>query len=398
MSVEDIAKRWKLLSGQQKWEGLLDPLDLDLRRYLIHYGEMAQATYDTFIMEKVSKYAGDSRYSMKNLFSEVGLVLNNPFVYQPVKYLYATSKIDVPESFILKPLSRDAWNRESNWIGYIAVATDQGKQALGRRDITIAWRGTIQPLEWIKDFDFPLTSASDIVGVEKDAQVHQGFLSIYTSDNPQSQFNKTSVREQIFETLKELVDKYENEDISVTVTGHSLGAALATLSAVDIVANGLNRSDDQASKACPVTAFVFACPRTGDRAFREVSDSFSDLRILRVTNTPDIIPKVPPLAIGYRDVGQNLELDSRKSTYLKPTGAFITWHNLEAYMHCIAGTQGGKPDFHLEVNRDIALVNKKLNSLKDIYLVPSAWWQEKHKGMVQQEDGSWKLDDHEDDA
>ncbi|XP_050205709.1 phospholipase A1-IIgamma-like [Mercurialis annua] len=396
MSAGNIAKRWKELSGQQKWKGLLDPLDIDLRRYLIHYGEMAQATYDTFNSERKSKFAGDSRYSMKHLFSKVGLISNNPFQYQPVKYLYATSKIGVPESFILKPLSKEAWNGESNWIGYIAVATDSGKAVLGRRDIVLAWRGTVQPIEWVKDFDFPLKSASEILGEDRNAHVHEGFLSIYTSDNPHSQYNKTSVREQMHDGLKQVLDQYKNEDVSLTITGHSLGAALTTLSAADIVANGLNRSKTRATKVCPVTAFAFACPRTGDWGFRQTCNSLDNLSILRVQNTPDIVPNVPPLTAGYVDVGELLEFDTIRSMYLKPTGEFIRWHNLETYLHGVAGTQGINP-FHLDVKRDIALVNKELDFVKTEYLVPARWWLEKNKGMVQQKDGTWILDDHEDD-
>ena len=66
-----IAKRWRDLSGQNHWKGLLQPLDQDLRQYLIHYGEMAQAGYDTFNINTQSKFAGSSIYSRKDFFAKV---------------------------------------------------------------------------------------------------------------------------------------------------------------------------------------------------------------------------------------------------------------------------------------------------------------------------------------
>ncbi|GMP72226.1 hypothetical protein CsSME_00030331 [Camellia sinensis var. sinensis] len=74
----NIAKRWRVLSGEDNWKGLLDPLDIDLRQYIVHSGEMAQATYDNFISDKLSKYTGSSRYAKKALFSKLGL---DPLMY-----------------------------------------------------------------------------------------------------------------------------------------------------------------------------------------------------------------------------------------------------------------------------------------------------------------------------
>lgn len=193
----NIANKWKQLSGENHWKGILDPLDIYLRRYIIHYGEMAQATYDAFNTEKASKFAGSCKYGKRDFFTKVGLEYGNPFKYTVTKFIYATSEIDVPDAFIIKSLSREAWSKESNWIGYVGVATDEGKSVLGRRDIVIAWRGTVQTLEWVNDLDFVFVSAPKIFGNNNVPKVHQGWYSIYTSQDPRSPYNKTSAQNQV---------------------------------------------------------------------------------------------------------------------------------------------------------------------------------------------------------
>ncbi|KAI4368137.1 hypothetical protein MLD38_016730 [Melastoma candidum] len=61
----------------------------------------------------------------------------------------------------------------------------------------------------------------------------------------------------------------------------------------------------------------------------------------------------------------------------------------------IAGKEGPGGAFELVVDRDITLVNRSIDALKEEYLGPAAWWVALNKGMVQQDDGSWKLMDHE---
>ncbi|XP_054795793.1 phospholipase A1-IIgamma-like [Prosopis cineraria] len=356
-SPGSIATNWREFSGEHHWEDLLDPLDINLRRYIIHYGEMAEATYDAFNCDKASKYAGRSRYGKKHFFSKVGLEHGNPFKYEVTQFLYATSEINVP---IIEDVE------ESNWIGYVAVATDEGKAVLGRRDIVIAWRGTVRFMEWYKDLHFVLHDAPYIFG-DAECKVHRGFYSVYTATNSQTKFNKTSARSQVLTEIRRLVDKHKDEEISITVTGHSLGAALATLNAVDIVRNGYNIREDESQKASPVTAIVFASPRVGDSDFKKFSSSQKDLRILRICNKKDEVPRHPFCLWGYDEVGEKLEIDAHKSNFLKQPGDMKSWHNLEVYLHGVAGTQGSKGGFNLEVKRDIALVNKGMGALKEEY-------------------------------
>ena len=214
-----IAGRWRELQGSGSGEGLLDPLDTDLRASVIAYGELAEATYEGFNSQRRSPHAGSCIYGHADLLARAGV--SEPERYSVTRFIYATcgllltppeitmplpllSKTSVPDAFFVMPspaLREEPWCRESNWMGYVAVATDEGVAALGRRDIVVAWRGTVESLEWVNDLDFTPTSAAPVLGpAAKDnggAVVHHGFLSVYTSSDEDSKYNQASARDQV---------------------------------------------------------------------------------------------------------------------------------------------------------------------------------------------------------
>ncbi|XP_031256024.1 phospholipase A1-IIdelta [Pistacia vera] len=389
---EDLT--WQELLGNNNWEKLLDPLDLSLRKLILRCGDFIQATYDTFNNDQGSKYCGSSRYGKTNFFDKV--MLESALDYQVFSFLYGIVRVSLPKAFLLHSMSQESWDRESNWIGYIAVTSDERSKSISRREIYVAWRGTTRNYEWVNVFGAKMesigpllkqsvkvgdNSSSDSDDDEKVPKVMLGWLTIYTSDDPKSKFTKLSARVQLTRKIKELRERYKDEKLSIIFTGHSLGASLSVLSAFDLVENGITD--------IPVSAFVFGCPQVGNKAFNERMKQYPNLKVLHVRNKIDLIPHYPGRLLGYVYTGTELEIDTRKSPSLKDSKNPSDWHNLQAILHIVAGWNGEKEEFKLRVKRSVALVNKSSEYLKDELYVPGSWWVEKNKGMVRDEDGEW---------
>ncbi|KAH7533865.1 hypothetical protein FEM48_Zijuj04G0177100 [Ziziphus jujuba var. spinosa] len=391
--MENIASKWRAMSVGNNWEGLLDPFNNDLRRYIIHYGERAEAAGAAFISEVKSKNVGLPRYPKTSLFSKIGLEQGNPFKYTVKKYIYASTYRITDNT----PMGAAG---NSNWIGFVAVSTDQGTHVLGRRDILISWRGTIRHAEEAIDLKTLLIPAPTIFGSENnDAKIHHGWYSYYTHAEPGSTYNSTSSREQVLEAISRLIEEYKEEIVSITVTGHSMGGALAILNATDIVFNGFNKPTTTGGKVCPVIAIVFGCPRLGNQGFSDLFSGLKNLHVLRVRNSKDIVPDLPKhdlLGHKYIHVGNEFPIDTTTSPYLKSHDSnHAALHNLDIYLHGVAGPKVVDGKNELEVDRDIAWVNKQTDLLKDEYNIVANWWVKENKSMVQMDDGKWVLKDPE---
>lgn len=143
--------------------------------------------------------------------------------------------------------------------------------------VIIAFRGTSTTTDWISD---AMASQVKCKFVDDAGQTHRGFTNIYRS-----------ARKSILSVLEDL-----SPDKILTITGHSLGGALATLCALDAAVN---------SPFGQPVAYTYGSPRVGDLTFarsydNRVADSF------RVQNRFDVVTHLPP---------ENFKLPRRDKTF-----------------------------------------------------------------------------------
>ncbi|XAR54191.1 Phospholipase A(1) [Bertholletia excelsa] len=375
-----LNKRWMEYQGIKNWEGLLDPLDENLRAEIIRYGSFVTAAYEACDFDPSSPDYATCRFPKSSLLDRTGLPATG---YRVTKNLRATSGINLPKWARNGP----TWlASRSSWIGFVAVCQDRSEIArLGRRDVVVALRGTATCLEWLENLRATLTripkSGEDSEQDGSGPMVESGFLSLYTSGSD----NNPSLQDLIIEEIKRILQSYGDEPLSFTFTGHSLGAALATLAAYDVKTT-FNR-------APLVTVVSFGGPRVGDRSFRRRLER-QGTKVLRIVNSDDLITKVPGFVIddarvpaaslrawirrrvedaqwAYADVGRELRLSSRDSPYLSGSGAVnvATCHDLKTYLHLVNGFVSSACPFRATARRMMKQRESKESRERDSILV-----------------------------
>ncbi|KAK8635803.1 hypothetical protein V6N13_004521 [Hibiscus sabdariffa] len=352
---DKLAKNWMEYQGVNNWEGLLDPLDDILRTEILRYGQFVEAAYLAFDFDASSPTFGSCKFSKNSLLTRACIRETG---YKPTKNLRATCGIQLPGWVDRGP----SWvSTRSSWIGYVAVCQDKEEIArLGRRDVAIAFRGTATCLEWLENLRATLTNVGGLGG--GGAMVESGFLSLYTSGNATCPSLQQMVREEIGRVL----EMYADEPLSLTITGHSLGAALAILAAYDI--------NSTFNNAPPVTVMSFGGPRVGNQSFRCQLEK-SGTKILRIVNSDDLITKVPGFVIDnnetavntaglpswvqrrvedaqlvYADVGQELRLSSKECPHLSK-GGVAACHELGTYLELVNGFVSSNRPFRATASR-----------------------------------------------
>jgi len=164
----------------------------------------------------------------------------------------------------------------------------------------VAVRGTRSTFEWALDADIPQVPVPLVWyhnGNFEVAKVHMGFLIAYSF---------------LVEQIITACQQFDNS-LPCLVTGHSLGAALATLAApsIELLTGNPN-----------VQMYNFASPRVGNPAF---VGAYSALipQSYRVVNLADVVPMVPPTNLFW-----DYEHVPTEWSFLNQTGNIVGNHAL----------------------------------------------------------------------
>jgi triacylglycerol lipase len=150
-----------------------------------------------------------------------------------------------------------------------SAADAAGKVPVGfvaerRGAVFVIFRGTITAGEWIRNLGIRLTPSLVAGG----GKTHEGFLQGYRL-----------VREGLIDGLRGAAT-----GAGIHVAGYSLGAALATLAALDIARSGAAQVAD---------IYTFASPRVGDAGFVETFNGMFAGKSFRVSNSSDLVTSLP---------------------------------------------------------------------------------------------------------
>jgi hypothetical protein len=147
------------------------------------------------------------------------------------------------------------------------------KQEDGTNLIVVVFRGSQEPEDWMTNFNFDDDDFQDKGGV------HQGFKEAMDL------FFKTMKEKQLVSNAVPIsgIDAENfNENNKIILTGHSLGGALAILSACYLYELGIKKEN--------IEVYTFGSPPVGTEEFCQYYED--KINLYRVINENDVVPKL----------------------------------------------------------------------------------------------------------
>lgn len=234
------------------------------------------------------------------------------------KITIGAAQYDVVTSIYANDLSTDLNPNRGNSRVSIGLIL----QASGGGDVVIAVRGTEGIQEWIHDAQFLPTPCPFMPAA---GNTEDGFTDMYRS----MRTGLDAASPTVTQALPKM--QFPRAVTSLTISGHSLGGALASLLALDVSVN---------TDFTPAV-YTYASPRIGDPQFVSLYNHAVP-NTVRIANRVDLVPKLP-LPPLYEHV---LGLYDPTSVTLVPPKVLIKpeiacLHVLDSYLYLLSLQAGG---------------------------------------------------------
>lgn len=197
---------------------------------------------------------------------------NDPFSWQTALSLALASKLAYESSSTIENVTTSGWG----FTEYQPLDHGDTQGFIAKADgvVLIAFRGTESLGDWIDNLDV-------LPAARPYGNVHSGFMEAFR---------------RVERDIRVALPTGTVAGRKVWLTGHSLGGALATITAAEF------------GSALPVTGiYTYGQPRLGNSAVRGFFKLHHPDRFMRFVNDDDVVPRVPP---GYQHVGRLIHFDS----------------------------------------------------------------------------------------
>ena len=241
-----------------KWKQIQDSFSINIA---MKADEMIDNSYDIVNSDEInSNYTNDLDF-VKTCAGLIQVFSNN--IKEKTTFI-------VPNGFnIIERVTYS--NNKSSDFGLIMIDKNQR--------LWIIFRGTQTYNDILNDIQYSQ------VPYKGNNNVHKGFYKLFKS-----------LSEQIFKTI-DLCNPTQ-----IIITGHSLGAAIATLTAIEVHAQYPH---------IQLKGVGFASPRVGDRGFVKSFNNIDSIEWTSIINIEDIVPQLPRAIINtssgvemYQHVGK----------------------------------------------------------------------------------------------
>jgi len=309
------------------------------------------------------------------LFGNTRYKLNSDFTKRNIKQLMDLKKNGTQRLFIN---NFNAVNNDEEAVYAITALEKLKTQSRGNDNmkeankIAVVFRGSVYTKDWIQNITTNLTeikieNASLIEGsvfgkihinpsLAKDLKnatkgkpikVHAGFLQyLFAGQSRDAMPKYNAIVNNLNILMKHAKFIHKSE---LTITGHSLGGALATLLSFFLacdrdILDGILPNRKYAVRKC-ISCISFAAPAVGNEGFQlafALLEEKTRLRHLRITNGRDFVPLLPPLP-EYRHTGVQLHLPGedlfgiQRKAIIKDTG-IINRSCLLPFLGCLLTT------------------------------------------------------------